>query len=108
MKKVSLKTTLITGMLVVTSQSVFAEKVYDSDESTVSAESGFYYSSERMSAGNAAVKAENILTKKCRDNNWPSADRISVSGSPRCIERNGEYKCTVILKGYCYGYSNDR
>lgn len=104
MKKVNLNVALITGILVMTSQSVFADKVYDSGETTVSASSEYYYSEEGISTKNAAVKAENLLTKRCRNNGWSSADQISISGSPRCIERNGEYKCTVILKGYCYGY----
>lgn len=105
MKKVSLKINLITGILVVTSQSVFAEKVYESYDTPVSATTDFYYNSKQFAMKSSSVKAENLLAEKCREKGWSSVDRNQISISDvQCDKRNGQYKCKVLLRGFCYGY----
>ena len=76
---------------------VLAKKVYAEFDKSVLGESGCCFA-KSTALNLAKTNGINKLKKFCSDNDYSSADKISV-GETKCT---GKTKCTMVITGFCY------
>lgn len=95
--------TILFSMLIL-STNTYGKKVIEDYSTSKAGKTDMCYS-KKVSISVAKSDAKNKLTKHCRDYGWSSALEVTYGQTADCRAcGNGNYKCEIIAKGWCYKY----